>query len=235
MNKLICTSLLVVSFLFACEEEIPTPQVEEAPLTSNFVPLPPLDEGEEANISFEGPRVGQESKYVGFSAIQGRDGRGFGHFQYTGDTMSVKIIDRNNFTFILEIRSTASEVVDYYDMARLDDRVSFKLRGSDERTHLFMTPVDIHLGAIESPVVNTEIEQFTNKTCSEWPCLTSITSHEQLGKTYDQLNVYSDFSAMARDRLGIYVLYSADVGYVRWVRMSSVSPSRNGWDLLSRE
>lgn len=234
MNKLLFTSLLVISFLFACEEEIPGPKKEEAP-TSNFVPLAPLGEGEEENISFEGPRVGQESRYVGFAATQGRDGRGFGHFQYTDDTMTVKIIDRTNFTFILEVRSTDSEVIDYYDMARLDEKVVFELRGEDPRTHLFMIPVELDLAVIETPVVNAEIEQFTNQTCSEWPCLTSITDYEQFDKTYERLNIYSDFSAMAWDRLGIYALYSADAGYVRWVRMSSVSLSRSGWDLLERE
>lgn len=200
-----------------------------------------------ANISWELPAVGTQSRYIHF---QGNNYFDFENteFKYTADTLILEVLqaDEKGIT-LAEYLSAGSVSRRDPENSTLDPESRYEYRLRLTADSIFVTPVNgdylasrlfplyrlsgLPLNVPEKPLVSIRGWKTSLPPCA---CTATgiIPSWTLFGKTYTNLNVVQNDTWMAVDGPGSTLIFSAREGIVR---AFSVNPWRNkgeGWDLL---
>ncbi len=193
-------------------------------------------------LNFNELELGQQSKYLNFvgeSRIEDNPS-----FDYTDDTLVVKVIGVNGGFFLIEEHFAENPDSSWnYEISLQADKVVFRfpewpvdpnytLNSSmllQQYSHLFELPMTIVDGKIGDM---NGWEVVFDSSCNTAPCYGTIENYEQFGFSFPKLNVFHDYGPMAFDGAGIFFFYHNDFGIVRSVSVGSWIPKGWGWDLI---
>lgn len=226
MKKFICYLLLLS--LIACNKDESTKKSESQVM------------------DLENLAVGQKFQFILFTAESYFD-EDNNAFQYTGDTLEVEVIEKNNDTYSLSERFTEGSAIhtnsenyywgdpalEYVNAWTIENGV---LKVQDNNNDFFL---DSHLMfAQELPLFEfneKEVEVNGWKTTHNYTELNAelfIKDFDLKGISYDRLNVAINNAAMAGDGPGNTTFYSNKHGIVRTSKYSAWTGAGFGWDKI---
>lgn len=185
-------------------------------------------------INFQALEVGQESRYVAFEGEKFWEEQPV--FHYLNDTLIVKVTGKTGDLFEVEEyrTSNASDLLHYTFQVKSDTLyVKMIPRNNYPESWLFNSigAIKLPLNTISQPIVEMKGWQIP-LFGEESPAFGSLKNYQQLGSTYDILNVYQNYEPMTYDGPGYYVLYGKNFGVVRSVSINPWQAKGLGWDLL---
>ncbi|MEM6800598.1 MAG: hypothetical protein AAF696_04290 [Bacteroidota bacterium] len=219
MNKVLISILLILPFIIACEEEV--------------IPDPP-NETQSTQVDLGELVVGQKSTYL-FYNIPYDPNNGAGQLSYTGDTAWLSINNQLMDRFEMKVTYSKDAEVDTYFFSSVNDSIRIERDPNSSGPHRLlpfsMLPIRLSMKDFNGPQLNASFESIA-QNCSTPTCNAYLSNHEQLGESYDRLNIYADYSDMAFDGPGYHMFYSEMYGMVRMASINAWTREEAGWDFL---
>lgn len=195
-------------------------------------------------LNFNSLEVGQQSKYLGF--IGDERNQVDPATTYSDDTLVVSVVGLDGTKYLIQEHLSHSPDSSWqYEISLTNDLVTFHFPPSptnpDYPNHssalvlvyswelIFELSKEVSSG--NTGAMNGW-EYVFDEFCSESPCYGTIDNYSQLGDDYPMANVYQDYSPMAWDGAGQFMIYNNDYGVIRSVSVGSWVPKGWGWDLI---
>ena len=201
-------------------------------------------------LRFDLPEIGQRSYYVYFKASSLGPGSNV-QYEYLTDTLVVAISEKKSTSWILKEYFTAGSFSFHSQDGTFDtDSVYVTIMSVDQDSVFFARPhPDLYSTyffyferdqSIKLPLAPVSDPALQNANCSpfyydHFPNGMEYTlDYEQLGQTFDHLNIFADYSELEVDGPGLMYVYDPAHGFVRRTGFNPWTSKAGGWDLVPR-
>jgi hypothetical protein len=230
---------VIVLLAYACGGDI-----DPVPEADNFKD-PLLGIEDKGHIRFDAPQVGQRNYYVEFKAVKNNNGEI--SFSYLTDTVVMGIINKSTKGWEVTLHltrgsnlvvqnpfSTMADSIFTYQAEIDSDSVRFKKQGL---RYLSFIPLETKALPLNIPITaidKADCEPELYYSIETWYTHSNFCT--VLGKQYQSVIGYCDYTDMATDGLGILHNYQIEYGFTRIAWISAWSSNEaQGYDLVPRD